>query len=1413
MNRMNTVNKRPGFIFETSWEVCNKVGGIHTVISTKSPALSNAVEAKIIYIGPDNAHHSSGMSEFKEDKNLYLTWVSHARRQGLKVRMGRWQIPGNPMALLIDYTPLIVKKNEIFTEFWETYQLDSISGDWDFIEPALFGYAAGQVIENFCRFNLSPRLNVISHFHEWMTAAGILYLEKYAPHICTMFTTHATIVGRCTASNYQPLYQNLKEYNGFVKAHEFNVTAKHSLEKIAANVADTFTTVSTITANECKYLLEKEVDIVTPNGFESDFVPHEKEFVEKRKIARNKIFDIASALNNQQYDEDTLIVMNSGRYEFRNKGIDVFIDSIANIRNNKTADKKILALITVPANHGGVRQDLLDKLNSKEKTDLPNPYLTHNLHEFNYDQVVRKINELGLNNPGDVSIIFVPCYLNKQDGLFNMEYYDLLIGADLTVFASYYEPWGYTPLESLAFKIPTITTSLSGFGQWINDKVKTIVDGAVVIERSETNIDQVVSEIAKTISDYSKLSKDEVAQARNNSEKLSESAKWEELIQYYEKAYSIGLSKNVERYRTTEQTPISIETYEGTKILSNEPSWKKMRVLTDIPTSMEGLIKLSMNVWWSWSYEASQLFKYIDTDLWFKSKKNPIVLLNNVSQERLLELESDPTFNANFSHVMQMFEEYMSEKQNEYPSVAYFSMEYGLNDNINIYSGGLGILAGDYLKEASDSYVNMTAVGFLYKKGYFTQQLTLNGEQVVYLEDQNFNNIPVIPVKDKDGNLLLINVFMPGRAVKLRVWLINVGRIKLYLLDSDLEDNNEIDRTITHQLYGGDRENRLRQEVVLGFGSIRLLNALGIECDVYHLNEGHASFTNLERMCNLMENNHLSFEEALEVVRHSSLFTTHTPAPAGHDSFSEELMRMYIRHTPDRLKITWDQFMNLGRWIPGKHDEKFSMSILAVNTCQEVNGVSMLHGKVSRDMFQNFYRGYFPEELHISHVTNGVHYATWTAKEWRQLYESKFGPDFIKDNYNPKYWEKIYDIEDEEIWEIRQILRKKLIGYIKDRYQNNWIRRNDNPKRLQKVLDTIDDNTLTIGFARRFATYKRANLLFNDLERLSQLVNNKERPVQFLFAGKAHPNDKPGQDLIKQIIEVSRMPEFTGKIIFVENYDIQLAKRLVKGVDIWLNTPTRPLEASGTSGQKATLNGVLNCSVLDGWYLEGYREGAGWGLTDKQTYSNHDFQNELDSLTLYNLFENQIIPLFYKRDDKGIPREWIKTIKNSIAQIAPHYVTSRMMADYMRQYYKPLAERHKQIVADDFVKAARLATWKKQITNSWDNIEVISIDFPDTTKREFSLGEPYHGEVVLNLKGIHPEDVGVEIVMTKTDEKGIRRIQCSYELELNNSIDTMAFYSTNINFSMPGMFEYALRIFPKHSEMTYKMDFNLVRWI
>lgn len=1409
---MNTELNKPDFLFEVSWEVCNKVGGIYTVISTKAQTLTQNIDSKIIYIGPDIPKHSAENLDFIEDRNLYSTWVNYAQQQGFRVRMGHWQIEGSPLAILIDYTPMIAKKDSIFSELWETYRLDSLTGGWDYIEPVLFGYITGAVIDSFCRFNLSPRLKIIAQFHEWMTGAGILFLKKNTRFVSTVFTTHSTVVGRSIASNGQNLYDHIEKFSGEAKAHEFNIVAKNSLEKIAANNADVFTTVSNITALECYYFLKRKVDTITPNGFANNFVPSQQEAEQKREKARQKIFEVAGALNNTKYDSNTLIVATSGRYEYRNKGIDIFIDAIAQLKS-QNLNRKILALVLVPGNHDGARQDLKQKIKQKNFDVLDNCYITHNLHYIQHDQVVRRINETGLNTPGDVSIIFIPAYLDQNDGIINIGYYDLLNGIDLTTFVSYYEPWGYTPLESLAFSIPTITTSLTGFGQWIKQNTTDIASGAVVIERTDGNTAEVTKQTVEIIADFCNQTPENIIKIREKAKELSKQALWSDLIRHYLNVYDIAIQTTIDRNEPYEQTTILPGIFEGNKLLSNNPTWKKMRILTNIPQAIEGLVELSKNVWWSWNYEAVQLFKYVDEDTWIRCNKNPIILLNNISQERLLTLEQDKIFLDMYHSVMDNFHRYMSKELKDTPSVAYFSMEYGLNNTINIYSGGLGILAGDYLKEASDSCLNLVGVGLMYRQGYFTQQLTLNGEQIAIHEDTNLNNIPVKEVRDKDGSMLIIDIYMPGRTVKLRAWELAVGRIKLYLLDSDIIGNSTEDRKITHQLYGGDWENRLKQEVILGFGSIRLLKALGIECEVYHCNEGHAAFTNLERISNFIEDEQLSFDEAKEIVRHSSLFTTHTPVPAGHDAFSEELMRMYLKQTADKLNITWEQFMDLGRWVPGKYDEKFSMSVLAVNLCQEVNGVSYLHGKVTKEIFKNLYKGYFPEELNIGYVTNGVHYATWTAKEFRKLYETYFGENFITDNSNQDKWKNIYNVPNEEIWGIRQILRQKLINYIKNRYRENWIKRNDNPHLLQTVLHSINENTLTIGFARRFATYKRASLLFADLNRLSKLVNNPERPVQFIYAGKAHPKDKPGQDLIKRIFEISQMPEFVGKITFVENYDIQLAKRLVKGVDVWLNTPTRPLEASGTSGEKATLNGVLNCSVLDGWYYEGYVEGAGWALTDKRTYENQDFQDELDALELYRLLEDEIIPMFYKRNKANIPTEWVKTIKNSIALIAPKYVTSRMMHDYAEQYYIPLAQRNSEIRENNYAKASRISNWKRHITDCWNQIEVVSVDFPDTTKKEFLLGTPYNGEVILDINNIDPESVGVEVVFIKPDKEDNQTINSLVELKIQKCIESIVFYSEKIHLNQPGNYEYALRIYPKNKELAHRTDINLLHWI
>ena len=641
----------------------------------------------------------------------------------------------------------------------------------------------------------------------------------------------------------------------------------------------------------------------------------------------------------------------------------------------------------------------------------------------------------------------------------------------------------------------------------------------------------------------------------------------------------------------------------------NTPNWKEVTVKSRIPEELEKLSEIARNIWWAWNFEATELFRDLDPELWKECGQNPVLLLERMSYEKLEALAKDKVILRRMNEVYTKFRDYMDVKPDEQrPSIAYFSMEYGLSSVLKIYSGGLGVLAGDYLKEASDSNVDLCAVGFLYRYGYFTQTLSMDGQQIANYEAQNFGQLPIERVMDANGLPLIVDVPYLDYFVHANVWRVNVGRISLYLLDTDNEMNSEFDRPITHQLYGGDWENRLKQEILLGIGGILTLKALGIKKDVYHCNEGHAALINVQRICDYVATG-LTFDQAIELVRASSLYTVHTPVPAGHDYFDEGLFGKYMGGYPSRMGISWDDLMDLGRNNPGDKGERFCMSVFACNTSQEVNGVSWLHGKVSQEMFSSIWKGYFPEESHVGYVTNGVHFPTWSATEWKELYFKYFNENFWFDQSNPKIWEAIYNVPDEEIWKTRMTMKNKLVDYIRKSFRDTWLKNQGDPSRIVSLMDKINPNALLIGFGRRFATYKRAHLLFTDLDRLSKIVNNPDYPVQFLFTGKAHPHDGAGQGLIKRIIEISRRPEFLGKIIFLENYDMQLARRLVSGVDIWLNTPTRPLEASGTSGEKALMNGVVNFSVLDGWWLEGYREGAGWALTEKRTYQNQEHQD------------------------------------------------------------------------------------------------------------------------------------------------------------------------------------------------------------
>ena len=1413
---MSNVNLTPDYLFEVSWEVCNKVGGIHTVIASKAPTVKRELGDKYITIGPDFS--SDYVSpEFEEDTTLMAAWRESLYNKGVRVRIGRWAIEGSPIAILIDFKSFIREKDNILKQLWETYGVDSLSGQWDYVEPVLFGHAAGVVIASFAETMCQPSNKIVAHFHEWMAAAGALYLHDNAPYVATVFSTHATVMGRCIAGNRLPLYNDLHKFNADELARQFNVMAKHSLEKSAATHADAFLTVSDITANECRYLLGREVTRITPNGFENGFVPAEAKLAEVRAASRRKLIDVARATWGYDFAEDTLIVASSGRYEFHNKGLDVFLESLKQLATSNI-NRDVLAVIAVPAATTGAREDLAQHLaDSKNAIDpAQKRYLTHRLEAEAWDQVSQSIEGSILStNASRVKVLFVPTYLNGKDGIFNMPYYDMLAGVDLSIFASYYEPWGYTPLESVAYGVPTVTTTLAGFGMWVAKQAEH--KGVDIVRRDDYNTREVVLQITDILKHYMDMNAEEYAEARKGAMEISNTALWKRLFKEYKQAYEEAIDNSVSRTNRvlidggdrSEQI-----NFVRQQLTSNRPSWHRLMVEKGIPARLKALEELSRNLWWCWTVAARDLFESVDPELWVKVDRNPIVLLDKLTATRCEELCNDKEFLARMDAVYKEFTDYMAEKPApEHAKVAYFSMEYGLHSTLKIYSGGLGILAGDYLKEASDRNVGMVAVGLLYRYGYFTQRLSAQGAQEATYEAQNFFKLPISPVRDEDGNWITTQVAFPGRTLNARVWKCQVGRTDLYLLDADYEANLEEDRQVTYHLYGGDWENRLKQEILLGVGGIRALVKMGIKQQVYHCNEGHAAFINIERIRNLIAKKRLSFSEAMEVVRSSSLFTTHTPVPAGHDAFPESMIRQYMSHYPDVLGITWDQFINLGKTNPNDPNEKFSMSVLACNLSQEVNGVSWLHGEVSKEILGNMWPGYFKNELHIGYVTNGVHFPTWVASNLRRLYAKYFGDAFSGHTYNIPEWQNVHKIDDTELWNERMVLKERLIKTIRKRYSDPTQVRLQSPRQMVQVTESIKPDVLTIGFARRFATYKRAYLLFTNLERLSALVNNKERPVQFIFAGKAHPNDKPGQDLIKRIVEVSAMPEFVGKIVFLQNYDMELARRMVQGVDVWLNTPTRPLEASGTSGEKCVMNGVMQFSVLDGWWVEGYKEGAGWMLPMERSFADQRFQDELDAEMIYNTIEEQIVPLYYDRDKDGVPHKWVHAVKKCVADIASNFTMNRQLIDYEERFYNKLAQRKGLIVDNNYLMARQIAAWKRKVSAAWDNIAILDVKRAEIESEAMYVGKKYRFELTIDLAGLNKEDIGAELVVATQIEAGqaanvVETRRLEVVAEEGNTVTLALDYAPE----QTGMFDVALRIFPSNDKLEHRMDFALVKW-
>ena len=853
--------------------------------------------------------------------------------------------------------------------------------------------------------------------------------------------------------------------------------------------------------------------------------------------------------------------------------------------------------------------------------------------------------------------------------------------------------------------------------------------------------------------------------------------------------------------------------------------FNKITVNPQLPKNINRLQEIANNLWWSWNSEFLRLFKDIDSDLWDTVDKNPVKFLKRVSQERIERASNDDKFVKEYNKVVKNFDDYMTSKDTwfnkKYPDnkndlIAYFSAEYGLDETIPIYSGGLGILSGDHLKSASDLGIPLVGVGLLYKNGYFNQKIEGYGLQVSEYHDIDLENLPINPVKNEKGEDLLIYVKFPKRRLYLKVWEINIGRVKLYLLDSDIENNNPEDRDVTLKLYGGDQEMRIKQEIVLGMSGVELLKVLNLNPTIYHMNEGHSAFLTFELIKNTIEEKQVSFEVAKDIVSAKTVFTTHTPVPAGNDIFPIDLIDKYFKGFWDLIGTDRETFLRLGMKPTDQLDTGFNMGILALKIAGKKNGVSKLHGQVSRELFGEIWPNIAANESPITYVTNGIHTCSWLAPKLKDLYNEYLTtptvPYWQDKIHLDETWKRIKNIPNNKLWGVHLERKQKLIEVIKENTIKRLRRSGVSYEEVREIVSGIDANDLIIGFARRFATYKRATLIFNDLERITQILNDSERPVKLVFAGKAHPADRPGQELIKYIHELSMKPQFKGKIFLLENYNIAMSRYLVSGVDVWLNTPRRPMEASGTSGQKASVNGVINFSVLDGWWAEGYDQTNGWNIGTNQEYTSYQEQDIADSESIYRTLENKIIPMFFDRNEQGISDRWVETMKNSIITTGGKYSTSRMLVDYTEKLYMPLINLTNEYY-NILERAVEYTSWKKDLKTNWNNITIEQEENPENIN--IDAGDFIEVRCNVTIPNLNIDDIEVQVYCGKVSDSGIVEDVLITPMKLVESEEDYKryHYSAKIQLQTGGNYGYTFRVMPKHEMLLDSQNLNLVKWI
>ncbi|MBI2519070.1 MAG: alpha-glucan family phosphorylase [Bdellovibrio sp.] len=1419
--------EKPDFIFEVSWEICNMVGGIHTVIQSKAAQIRERFGEDYICVGPHVLHPISATPSFREEiwSDAVYKLIQDFTYQGVSCRMGRWNIPGGPKVLLVGFKELFAQKDRILAHYWEHYGVESLFGGFDYTEPVLFSHASGLLIEQISnRLLLSEGKRVLVHAHEWMTSIALLHLKETCPDIATVFTTHATILGRSLSSrdHQKTLDSYLASKPATVWAQETGVESKHSVEVISAREADCFTTVSETTSDECGLILGKKADVVVNNGLSDDIPSPELLDPSLRKKMRLRMLQIAREVTGFNYDSDqTFMMVTAGRYEFRNKGIDLFIDASLDLKDslaNGDSKKKVIAFVMCPAGHG-----------HRVFPHAENAFSTHTITDPSHDPLLDLLNHRGqvnsANNP--VHVIFLPLYLNGTDSTLTETYWELASGMDLAVFASWYEPWGYTPHESVALGLPTCTTDCAGFGRWVqslpgSDKEK----GVVVIKRTRGdvphNYEEIRAELKKKILEILNASPVERKQWSEAALQTAKRARWSDLIEGYLRAYSFAIERATLRVSKSPHArfrSFSLGNVVAPSRFSHaRANVKKFSVTTRFPNVQKSLRQfMGRTMSWKWDPYVLQLFYQLDRKLWEEVDQIPLKFIRNADDETVKKISANSELRKLFNGIRVGFEADDVASANAFAAYdrAYFCMEYGITDKLRIYSGGLGMLAGDHLKTASDMKIPIVAFGLFYQYGYFRQVLTQDGQQLANYDRSELENLEINLVQDVSGGRLLLSIPFNEEELYFQIWRLDLHGVDLLLLDSNVMENPVRLRVLTDRLYSAEPGKRIGQEWLLSMGGLELIKKLGLNISVFHMNEGHTAFLVVGRILELMEQHQLNFDEAFDYVRFTTIFTTHTPVAAGHDEFARDeaiaLLKRRIQNQP-----ILDRIMGLGASLKGLGiDDKFSMTGMALRGSRWVNAVSKIHESVSQRMFNNLFPDLDEDEVPVTHVTNGVHIPSWLEPTWQDLFFEVLGDQWPKRLNDVDYWLKLQNLPLERVAEKKLILKRRLISWIKKRLAGQLDRGAVRPE-YAEILARLDENTLIITHAKRMAPYKRADILFEDADRLAEIIRRSPVPILFIYAGKAHPSDGMGQEVLQRIARWSKDPRFSGSVLVLEDYDLSYSRRLLSGSDIWLNTPLRPLEASGTSGMKGAINGTLHFSVADGWWPESYNGNNGWMIGDGSELWDKSLQDDYDRARIFSLLENEILKDFVKPEGQSFSPAWISRVRESIYTILPFVASERMLEDYQHRLYQPALNASHDLKKNNFAELRNLTNFKKTLTEHWHLVAFENVDSEGLETDNIPRSKPAQVIVELSHPNLTVEHIRVQAVLThqasSLHEVQRQIIACEC---ISSNASSRTKWRLRLDNRRPGDFTLAFRAIARHYSGFEDAGFELklVKWM